>query len=245
MIHGGGFVHGKRSDGRDWDRWFAERGYTVFDVDYRLNPPVNWNLAAADVACALSWIRQHEQELNVVAAHALIVGQSAGASLALQVAYGVGDDSVRSSCDGVVGVPVAVLAIYPAEDFKLAWEQDLKLGPVSGRDINIGYIGGSPEQFPERYRAVSAIEHVRPGLPPTMVTYGAHDHLVPISGHAELHSRLEQFSIPSVLLEIPYSDHGYDLVWGSLGAQITRHVLMNFLSAHCPSTPPHGVEAGQ
>jgi acetyl esterase len=242
MIHGGGFVHGNRSDGRDWDRWFAERGYTVFDVDYRLNPPVNWNLAAADVVCALSWIRQHEQELNIVASHALIVGQSAGASLALQVAYGVGDDSVGSSCGGAVDVPVAVFAIYPAEDFTLAWEQNLKLGPVSGRDINIGYIGGSPAQFPERYHVVSAIEHVRPGLPPTMVVYGAHDHLVPIRGHAALHSNLEQSGIPSVLLEIPYSDHGYDLVWGSLGAQITRHVLVNFLSAHCPSTPPHRVE---
>jgi len=235
MIHGGGFVRGSRSDGRTWDRWFAERGYTVFDVDYRLNPPVNWNLAAADVACALSWIGQHAPQLQVAAAHTLIVGQSAGASLALQVAYGIGDGSVASSCGGNVAVPAAVFAIYPAENFTLAWEKDLKLGPVGGRDINTGYLGGSPEQFPERYHAVSAVEHVRAGLPPTMVVYGAHDHLVPIGGHAELRSRLEQVRVPNTLLEIPYSDHGYDLVWGSLGAQITRHVLVNFLSAYCPS----------
>jgi len=242
MIHGGGFVRGSRSDGRNWDRWFAERGYTVIDVDYRLNPPVNWNLAAADVACALSWIGRNEQRLHVAAAHTLIVGQSAGASLALQVAYGVGDGSVTSSCGGNVAVPAAVFAIYPAENFTLAWEEDLKLGPVDGRDINTGYLGGSPEQFPERYHTVSAVEHVRAGLPPTMVVYGAHDHLVPISGHAELRSRLEQFRVPNTLLEIPYSDHGYDLVWGSLGAQITRHVVVNFLSAYSPSTPVNRAE---
>jgi acetyl esterase len=242
MIHGGGFVYGHRSDGRDWDRWFAEQGYTVFDVDYRLTPPVTWNLAAEDVACALSWIRLHQDELNVVAAHTLVVGQSAGASLALQVAYELGDDAVKSSCGGVVDAPVAVFALYPAEDFMLAWERDLRLGPIHAREVNVGYIGGSPEQFPERYRAVSPIDHVRAGVPPTMVAYGARDHLVPTSAHAELHSRLVKLGVPSVLLEIPYSDHGYDLVWESLGGQITRHVLMNFLLAHSPPTPPHRFE---
>jgi acetyl esterase len=239
MIHGGGFLYGHRSDGRDWDRWFAERGYTVFDVDYRLSPPVTWNLAAEDVACALSWIRQHQQELHVASTHTLIVGQSAGASLALQVAYGIGDSSIKSSCEGGQDTPVAVFALYPAEDFALAWKANLKLGPVHARSINSEYIGGSPEQFPDRYRVVSAIEHVRPGLPATMIAYGARDHLVPVAGHVELYSRLMKLGIPSVLLEIPYSDHGYDLVWGSLGAQITRHDLTRFLSAYCPSTPAH------
>ena len=72
-----------------------------------------------------------------------------------------------------------------------------------------------------------------------MIAYGARDHLVPVAGHVELYLRLMKLGIPSVLLEIPYSDHGYDLVWGSLGAQITRHELTSFLSAYCPSTPAH------
>ena len=43
MMHPGGYVKGERSMGADWDRWLAERGYTVFDVDYRLAPPVTGN----------------------------------------------------------------------------------------------------------------------------------------------------------------------------------------------------------
>ena len=235
MIHGGGFLYGHRSDGRDWDRWFAERGYTVFDVDYRLTPPVSWNLAAQDVACAMSWVREHQRTLNVSAAHTLIVGQSAGASLALQVAYGIGDDSVKSSCGGVVEAPIAVFALYPVEDFRLAWRENLRVGPANGRDINIGYIGGSPQEFPERYQAVSPVDHVRAGIPPTMIAFGAHDHLVPVIGHGALSAKLQTLGVPRVFLEIPYSDHGYDLVWGSLGGQTTRAVLSRFLAEHCPA----------
>ena len=32
-----------QSQARNWDRWLAQRGYAVFDVDYRLAPPVSWN----------------------------------------------------------------------------------------------------------------------------------------------------------------------------------------------------------
>jgi hypothetical protein len=38
--------------------------------------------------------------------------------------------------------------------------------------------------------------------------------------------------VPNVRLVVPYSDHGYDAFWGSIGGQITRHVLGDFLSQH-------------
>ena len=51
MIHGGGFVGGTRSMGRDWDRWLASRGYTVFDVDYR--PRSAGDLESGRAGCGL------------------------------------------------------------------------------------------------------------------------------------------------------------------------------------------------
>jgi acetyl esterase/lipase len=102
MIHGGGYSLGERSDGIRWDRWFAARGYTVFDVDYRLDPPVTWNLAAPDVACAMAWVASHATNYHVSLDRLLIAGQSAGGGLAMQVAYGLGDGTVTSSCGGAV-----------------------------------------------------------------------------------------------------------------------------------------------
>ena len=234
MIHGGGYSRGERSDGRDWDRWFAERRYTVFDVDYRLDPPVTWNLAAQDVACAMTWIAAHAEDYHLALDRMLITGQSAGGGLALQVAYGLGDGTVTSSCGGQVPQPKAVFALYPPDNFAMAWSLDTGIAPASARNLNTGYIGGSPEQFPDRYGAVSAVFHVRPGLPPTLIAAGLHDHLVPFGGHDELVEKLNAAGVPNELLGVPYSDHAYDLVWGGIGGQVTRKVLADFLARFLP-----------
>jgi acetyl esterase/lipase len=101
------------------------------------------------------------------------------------------------------------------------------------------YIGGSPQEFPERYRAVSAIFHVRPGLPPALIAAGEPDHLVPFAGHLELVAELNHAGVPNQLVAIPYTEHAYDIVWGSLGGQITRHALDEFLNQYLPATEPH------
>lgn len=237
MMHGGGYVGGKRSMFlRGWDRWFTGRGYTVFDIDYRLAPPPTWNQAAQDVACAMAWIAAHSGDYRVDPARMLLAGQSAGAGLTLQVAYGLGDGTVQSSCGGNVPQPAAVFALYPPDDFALGWNLRTKLGSISARNFLTAYIGGSPAEFPDRYRAVSAIYHVRRGLPPTLIASGTNDHLVPFEGHVKLVNELNEAGVPNRLIAIPYNDHAYDLVGGSLGAQITRHALQEFLDKYLPPT---------
>jgi acetyl esterase/lipase len=166
----------------------------------------------------------------------LLTGQSAGGGLDVQVGYGLGDGTVMSSCGGDVPQPKAIFALYPPEDFALGWNIKSGLGQVSAVTFNTGYIGGSPDQFPERYRAVSAIYHVRAGLPPTLIAAGASDHLVPYSGHTETVEKLNAVGVPNVLVTIPYGEHGYDLFWGSIGAQITRQAVADFLAKYLPPT---------
>jgi acetyl esterase/lipase len=81
---------------------------------------------------------------------------------------------------------------------------------------------------------VSAVFHVRQGLPPTLIAAGLHDHLVPFGGHEELVEKLNAAAVPDELLGVPYSDHAYDLVWGSLGGQVTRKVVADFLARYLP-----------
>jgi len=236
MMHGGGFVVGQRSGGtQNWDRWFTLRGYTVFDVDYRLSPPVTWNQAAPDVACALTWVVAHADQYHVAAERVLLAGQSAGGGLAMQVAYGLADGTVKSSCGGVAVQPRAVFALYPPDDLALPWQLDTGMGPIGGRKFNTAYLGGSPEQFPERYRTVSPVFHIQPGSAPTLIGAGEHDHLVPLAGHIDAMERMNKAGVPNVLIVVPYSDHGYDAAWGSLGSQITQHMAAEFLEKYSPA----------
>ena len=237
MMHGGGFAFGNRSRGTtNWDRWLTVRGYTVFDVDYRLSPPVTWNQAAPDIACALTWLAAHADQYHVAPERVVLAGQSAGGGLAMQVAYGIADGTVVSSCGGTPMQPRAVLALYPPDDLALPWKMDSGMGPISGRKFNIGYIGGSPAQFPERYRTVSPVFHIRSGSAPTFIGAGAHDHLVPLAGHVEATEAMKQAGVPNMLLAIPYADHGYDAAWGSLGNQITRHAASAFMAQFAPAS---------
>lgn len=221
--------------GANWDRWFAERGYTVFDVDYRLAPPVAWKLAVEDAACAASWIAANANTYHIDSTRMLAAGQSAGAGLALQLAYGLGEGMVQSSCGGTAPQPKAVFAIYPPDDFALGWNKDTKLGPITARKLLTAYLGGSPEEFPERYRVVSATFHVRAGLPPIFIAAGDNNHLVPYEGHDEFVRKLVAAGVPNKMVTIPYADHGFDVGWGSIGGQITRHAAGEFLSKYLPS----------
>ena len=153
----------------------------------------------------------------------------------MQVGYGLGDGTVTSSCGGTVPQPKAVFAIYPPEDFAMGWNLDMGIPPASARVFNTGYIGGSPDQFPERYRLVSPVFHVRPGLPPTLIAAGADDHLVPVGGHADMVVKLRDAGVPNACLSVPYGEHGYDMMWGGLGAQITRKVVADFLDKYLPA----------
>ena len=72
-------------------------------------------------------------------------------------------------------------------------------------------------------------------LPPTLIAAGAVDHLVPFGGHTEIVKKLNAAGVPNELLRIPYGEHGYDLLWGGIGGQITRKVAADFLAKYLPA----------
>ncbi|HKD65084.1 MAG TPA: prolyl oligopeptidase family serine peptidase [Candidatus Acidoferrales bacterium] len=72
-------------------------------------------------------------------------------------------------------------------------------------------------------------------LPPIFMAAGENDHVVPYEGHVEFVRKLDAAGVPSDLVTIPYADHGFDVAWGSIGGQITRHTAGEFLQKYLPS----------
>jgi acetyl esterase/lipase len=76
---------------------------------------------------------------------------------------------------------------------------------------------------------VSPIGYVRPGLPPTLLIQGTIDHVVPPDNAPKMAAQLASVGDQYRLVQLPFTDHVFDLSWGSWPTQIARGVIQQFL----------------
>ena len=72
-------------------------------------------------------------------------------------------------------------------------------------------LGGTPDQKPEAYRLLSPINHATPNSPATFIIIGEHDFFHFGVGARQLHFKLRSLGAPSALLELPRTDHAFDI----------------------------------
>jgi acetyl esterase len=233
-VHGGGFVAGSRTDHAQDMKWFAEKGWLVISVDYPLSSEQRhlWDQASRYIGCSLVWVARNSLRYGADASRLSLIGESAGGSLVLNAAYMANQGTLLSSCGGTIPHVSAVSALYPVVDLAGVYANpDLALGSFSRR-LAIYYTGGYPEQYPDRYAAVSPSTHINSAAPPTLVFVGTSDHLVPPEGAYAFASRAEAAGIQIRLVRFPYGEHGFDRMAGSIGNQLFRKATYDFLCSH-------------
>jgi acetyl esterase/lipase len=94
------------------------------------------------------------------------------------------------------------------EKGRLETEPEADMGNVFLR-----MLGGEPEGAPESYRLLSPIEHVGPHCPPTLLLQGSDDVFLLEGAVRRLYGKLWAAGVPSVLVEFPHTEHGFDLVF--------------------------------
>jgi acetyl esterase/lipase len=72
-------------------------------------------------------------------------------------------------------------------------------------------LGGGPDEVPETYSLASPTTHVRSGLPPTLIIQGDQDALVPVGAARDLARRLSDAGVRVDYLELPQTDHGFEI----------------------------------
>jgi acetyl esterase/lipase len=229
-LHGGAFTHGNRSDMADWDRWFNELGYTVFDVDYRLPPPVRWLDEIGDVKCALGWVAAHAKDANIDPARISVIGFSAGATLAMLAAYSMGNPKLPPSCDAAPVKVRSVISLYGIPDMPRLYDTSPSRHLV--HESSAQYIGGSPSAYPDRHAAVSPLTYIGPSSPPTIAFLGMNDRIVPSGQLKILDAALKQAGVVSQAYLLPATDHGFDVNWGGFATQIARAKIERFLQRY-------------
>jgi acetyl esterase/lipase len=224
LIHGGGWVSGGRGGVARWNEWLADRGYVVFDVDYRLAPPPRWEDAANDIADAVAWVRAHATRFDVDPLRVGLVGWSAGGHLALLTAYRAAAATNRVA---------AVAAFYPITDVRTV-ERDVRprwAVDEAGSQVN-AFLGGPAAARAHAARVASPIARVDRGTPPTFLAHGTRDQLVPVGQSDALATALHQAGADHVLVRLPGANHAFDLAWGAWSTQVARVALDRFLDRH-------------
>lgn len=220
MVHGGGWDSGDRGQLPAVNHWLARQGYAVAAVSYRLAPGFRWPAPREDVQAALAFLKANAGELGIDATRFVLLGRSAGGQIALTTAYTAGDPAIR----GVIG-------LYAPSDLIFGYvnttENDMLRSPALMRQ----YLGGSPEAARANYESASALFHVGPRTPPTLLLHGTNDALVWYRHSVRLDARLAEARVPHAFVHLPWATHAFEYNLHGPGGQLGTFALRWFLAA--------------
>lgn len=220
VIYGGAWRAGGPAQAGHVSRALAALGFTVVAIDYRHAPRFIFPAQLDDVRRSLGLLRDSAPAWGIDPARIAALGRSAGGHLAELAAFttSTGAPSIR-----------AVVAIYAPFDLVQGYRDPPSPDPLDVRAVLRDFLAGAPEQQLARYRAASPSSYVRSGLPSVLLLYGASDHAVKPSFNRAAADALRRARVPVVQVEIPWAEHGFDIVPAGLGGQLGFTVLVQFL----------------
>ncbi len=169
IFHGGGFVLGNPSWAFGNAKYYASKGMIAIAAQYRLSnfrdiTPID---AIQDAKDLMFWLRKNADSLKIIDNKIAVSGWSVGGQICASLA--IFSDSLSNK--NINTSPNALLLTSPGTNTK-GWFTEL----LNGANIN-------PLSF-------SPVDHVKKGLPPTIILQGRDDTVTPLSGVQLFHDKL-------------------------------------------------------
>jgi acetyl esterase/lipase len=192
-IHGGGWRGGSRADESPATPW-ADSGFHVASIDYRLSQQAMWPAQIHDAKAAVRWLRAHAGFFAIDTSNIVAWGASAGGHLAsllglTQRADGL--DGVVGEHPGAASNVRAVVDYYGASNF---------LEPIPARWTRWSAVGQllgcAVPTCPDRARGASPVEYATPDDSPFLIVHGLSDSIVPFTQGVALDSALRGAGVP-------------------------------------------------
>lgn len=228
VVYGGAWRGGAPSQAANVSRALAARGMVVVAIDYRHAPRHRFPAQLDDVRRSLSLVVDSARAWGIDTARIVLLGRSAGGHLAALAAF----------APGAPVAPRAVIALYAPYDLAEGYRDLPVPDPIDVRGVLRAFLGGTPRSAPARYAAASPSSYVRPGLPPVLLLFGGGDHVVKPRFVREARRALAAQGNRVVALELPWAEHGFDLVPTGMGAQLAFRTIVDFITgvAGAPGT---------
>ena len=190
-IHGGGWTGLAPRRQYPFAAHFAKLGLVGICVQYRLAKPGSGPTVfdcVKDSRSAMRYVRAHAAELGVDPQKIIANGGSAGGHLAAGTALFDGVDEAGEDTS-VSCVPNALVLCFPVIDTSTAGYGNARLGP--------------------RWREISPLHRVRPGVPPTIIFHGTGDTVTPFQGAQAFRDAMLKAGNRCELVATEGAAHGY------------------------------------
>ncbi len=218
LVHGGGWDNGTRTEIQHFDHWLAGRGYAVAAISYRLAPGSIWPAQRDDLRAAISYIKAHAAALGIDATRLVVFGRSAGGNIAEATAYESDDPAIRG-----------VIALYAPADVNFAWAFARDDDVLKSPQLLKQFLGGPPATAQAAYDSASAIRHVGPKTPPTLLMHGELDTLVWNQQSIRLEKVLRDAGVRHAFVSLPWATHAFEYNLNGPGGQLATYSIEWFL----------------
>lgn len=236
-LHGGGWVVGSAALNDRLTGHFAEAGWTVASVDYRLLDEVRgvWMPdAVADCAAALRWALS-EGRCRFGTEQVFVIGESAGAHLAALAALRLRDEGALGGLDGLVFVQ-GVFDLSAGPTVRAAGPETLLFdGPNLARDL--GRLTPGLDEAARRAPDLSPLYADLAGLPPALFVMGECD---PLRDDSRAMAERWAKAAPATLLDVPTAPHGFQH-FGAPTAALAQGFIRGWIE-EIRARPPLSVE---
>jgi acetyl esterase/lipase len=218
-VHGGGWTGGSpQRQAVDVYETLAHAGWTVVSIRYPFAPDATVEQQIGVVKEAVRWARSELPKVVGRATGAVAIGGgSAGGHLAAMASLtATGDDERVDACVGMYGV----YDMANRNRTRAYW------GKLRHVVMQCSY-----RDEPDRYHAVSPIDHIHDRTAPFLIIHGTHDTLVPIAEGRQFVELLRQGGRPVDFVPVYGAQHAYDALSG-ITSRTTAAVVRDWLSAH-------------
>ena len=205
-IHGG-FWQSKYGleENTPLDEDLTRRGYATWNIEYRRigEDGGGWSGTFIDVIDAVNHLTQLEERFRLDLSRVVILGHSAGGHLALWLASRYNKVQTEGMGNNLL-IPIrSVISLAGVLDLKKMWE----IHEEKGMDSPVAsFIGGSPQEVPERYRLASPIELLPLNVEQILI-HGELDRHVPVDLSIEYHRRAIERGDKVRLVVLPDVEH--------------------------------------
>ena len=158
-IHGGLLMQDDKSQDAGIARRFAAAGIATAAVNYRLSPSVSHPAHVQDAAASFAWVKRHIAEYGGDPSRVFIAGHSAGAYLAELLVTDERYLKMHGLSSRDVGGVAPISAFY--------WVEKEGVAPDRPKSV----WGSDPRAWTD----ASPANHLRAGLPPTLIVYADGD----------------------------------------------------------------------